>query len=62
MHIKSIYMNPSNKIRQDESENNLSFALADDTVVLTWIGENFAPFPKEVGIKCQQIASPKHLP
>ena len=62
VHIKSSYMNPSNQIRQDESENNLSFAVADDTVVLTWIGENFAPFPKEVNIRCQQICSPKQLP
>ena len=62
VHIKSSYMNPSNQIRQDESENNLSFAVADDTVVLTWIGENFAPFPKEVDIRCQQICSPQQLP
>ena len=48
--------------KQDELENKLSFALADGTVLLAWIGENFANFLKGVGIECRAVSSPEQLP
>ena len=48
--------------KRDELENKLSFALADGTVLLAWISENFAHFLKGVGIECQAVSSPEEPP
>ena len=47
--------------QQTEREAQLTAALADCTVLNTYIGENFADFLNGVGIRCMKVPTLKQL-